>query len=254
MSKQIAAISLIGLALLGVSTYQISTFQTIKNENQLILSTVNNLNDNHRSSTQKDGLIELATSDRMASVVSYLLAQDNRTLTMLKSSGHLDYLAQQLREDYIDENVYARLNGQAYLQEIKSLPGGMKQIREKWFTHIAPGSHFDRRPEGSLLIPGEAVKAPLCNSETESPYIAYALLSKRKSELTNSYISIIEESLPTPQYRVEIFENSHNITSERKSLNYRALIDIGCTPKKTEEVISATNQGLPPHSPSPINE
>lgn len=238
---KIAAGAIFSVAIILAQQIQIEKQTTVLSEQ--MAKKIDNANKTSQSSSN-DGLIELATNSRMSSIVAYQLTQQDSSINQLQKSGYLNALAQELRQDYIDDNIYARLNKLSANTsfEYKDLGSGIKLIRDKWSSSIAIGSHFDKSPSASLLIAGEAIPEPICTEGTR-PYVAYALaVNSRTKQLEGSDVKIVTETVPSTQYRFEIHTQDGNITTAIDSLQYRILVDIGCTKDQKEDFSDITNQ------------
>lgn len=238
---KIAAGAAFSAAIIVVQSIQIDELRTLFDNQLDTMKKIANAINSQQSKDELDrtnGMIELATNARMASIVSYQLKNQNMSLVQLMQTGYLGALAKELRQDYVEDNVYARLNKLGVGFEFKDLGSGIKQIRERWLSPIAIGSHFDRSPSASLLIPGESIPAPQCNED--KPYLAYVLATNKEQKNNTTEVIISTESVPTPQYRFEISNAEGNITGAIESLQYRVLVDVGCTTTPNDELTNLT--------------
>lgn len=181
---------------------------------------------NIKSSTQKrNALIELASNNRMASIIAYHL-KSGQTLESLSDSGYLATLSETLKNDFIYDNVYGRLAAYNANVEYTPLSSSKRLIREMWTVKIEIGSHFDVRPQGRLILSSESVNIPLCKA-THQPYVAYVVASPVEATTAIPTVDITEESGSIPQYRFTLNSNGKLAAFDT---NYRILIDVGCTP------------------------
>lgn len=167
---------------------------------------------------RQEAKIELATNPRMANIMAYLI-KANLSDDFIWGNG-LTTLSDALKADYIDDNIFARLKeAGAYGAEFYDVSSDIKLIRKKWYLRVQSGSHFDKSPSGSLLLPGESILIPRCK-EPMQPYLAYALAAPNKQDVNFNIVANAEEN----QYRFTLPD-----VSWEEALGYRILVDVGCT-------------------------
>lgn len=224
-----ASLALIAnIALSGYNTHQLNELKISSS------SKIDELKQSLRSTklyeTNQSGLIELASNNRMATIVAYQI-KNGASLRSLVEHGYLDALSTAFKEDFIDDNLYARLAAFNANAEYVVNSSTTRLIRGKWEAQIALGSHFDLHPQGRLLLPSESVNIPHCASGS-MPYIAYVIASPIEQDPSRkAEIDIKEENGVTPQYR---FTLKINDMPEPFNTQYRILADVGCSNIPTE--------------------
>ena len=190
-----------------------------------------NINKERHQQQTLNGYIELASNNRMASLISYHLNK-GYSLSNMADNGYLNELSAAFKKDYIDDNLYSRMSAFNNQMEFKNITSDEKLIREKWIAHIESGSHFDLRPQGRLILSSESVDIPRCNSETQ-PYLAYAIAYPQEIKANNAIVNIKEEiSLSgVQQYRFVLEKDG---TLQPFDTKHRILIDVGCVAVEQE--------------------
>lgn len=220
----------IGIALLFGYSSVITTQHIARIDQDTLNTQKHDLQQQHENEITA-AKIELATNPRMANIMAYMM-KSNAPDDFVWGNG-LIHLSDELKTDYIDDNVFARLKAAgAYSAEFYDISNNVKLIRKKWFIRVQNGSHFDKSPSGSLMIPGESIGIPRC-SEGQQPYVAYALAAPTKNNIDLDITAAAEDH----QYRFSLPQLSWD-----DALNYRILVDVGCTvvpepstDEKTEE-------------------
>ncbi|MEH6454805.1 MAG: hypothetical protein V7749_00655 [Cocleimonas sp.] len=172
-----------------------------------------------------NGYIELASNNRMSSLVSYHINR-GYSIKKLADNGYLNALSSAFKQDYIDDNLYSRMNSYNTQVEFQNLSSSETLIREKWIAHIESGSHFDIRPQGRLILSSESIDIPVCSPETK-PYLAYAIAYPPTDKNRDLAVDIKEERSQSgvQQYRFVLKQKG---TLTPFNTTHRILIDVGC--------------------------
>lgn len=227
----VASISLAifaNLTITAYNAYQLNGLQ--KDSSSSISELIKSSHETKLFETNQSGMIELASNNRMATIIAYQV-KNGATLDSLIKQGYLEALSTTFKQDFIDDNVYARLAAFGTNAEYVVNSSTSRLIRNKWEAKIAPGSHFDQRPQGRLLLPSESVSIPQCNKDF-MPYIAYVVASPLTQLNTEADVDITEENGLTPQYRFILKINGNPAPF---NTDYRILADVGCSPIPTED-------------------
>lgn len=179
---------------------------------------------------KQTALIELASNNRMASVVAYHI-KEGVTLEELTNTNYLVELSETLKTDFILDNVYGRLA--AFNTNIEYTPYSSTErlIRSQWKARIETGSHFDLHPQARLILSSESIDIPACKDEYQ-PYVAYVVATPIDSSLPAPTVEIKEESGLNPQYRFILKQNGIPVPFDTK---HRILVDVGCTPTVSKD-------------------
>jgi len=186
-----------------------------------------------------NGYIELASNNRMASLISYHLNK-GYSLKKLAANGYLNELSSAFKQDYIDDNVYTRMSALNNQVEFQNISSTEKLIREKWVAHIEEGSHFDLRPQGRLILSSESIDIPRCSGE-KKPYLAYAIAYPVAEKNNTSTVDIKEEiSLSgVQQYRFVLKKEDTLLPFDTA---HRMLVDVGCINIEQDQVNDLTKE------------
>ena len=94
-----------------------------------------NINKERHQQQTLNGYIELASNNRMASLISYHLNK-GYSLSNMADNGYLNELSAAFKKDYIDDNLYSRMSAFNNQMEFKNITSDEKLIREKWIAHM----------------------------------------------------------------------------------------------------------------------